>query len=148
MKGFAMIFMAFLYTALIILTMVFSFGYLITDDYTKTLSEDQNTLKFGLIALIVNHLVRFVMEFIVEKGYKTMEPIGIMFKTFIYAMPVAFIVVFGVENAIKLFGKEHSQLVAISIIIIAKALVDLLFIKIGPITKNINFEVKKDSENQ
>ena len=155
MKGFAMIFMVFLYTALIILTMVFSMNYLKNDDLTNAIAEDPNSLKFGLYAIVINHIVRFIMEFIVEKGYKTMEPMGILFKTFVYVMPVSFIIIFGVEQAVKLFSTEHSQLVAVSIIILSKTIVDIIFIKLKAYTsklvligKNENFENKQESENE
>ena len=110
----SLLFYVVLYIALF--TILFSFTFI--ELSSDTILNGGSGIGIGLIVLTINYLINYYSSEIASKRYQTRFPMEVIFQRFIYALPLALLIVFGVVPLAKKFdGANLEKVIAIGIII-------------------------------
>jgi hypothetical protein len=101
-------------------TILFAFTFVELD--TSTILSVGGGIGTGLIILSVNYLIEYVRSEILAGRYLTRRPMEVIFERFMFALPLAALVLFAVVPLAKRFEEHHIEKVIAIGIIIAKTL--------------------------
>ena len=130
--GLALIIIAYSLTELDFDTLFSNFGTKATGQFG--LAESQGALVFVFI-------MEFIRDFILTSKYKSSHPFTVVFKTIVYTLPLAVILLFVVLPVSKKVPVAQLNIVVVLGIVLSKTLIEFAVLKVGSL---VQIEIDED----